>query len=660
MDRRQVRKRAVKRIRAMMASFQSEGDVEAAEVMTQVYQSEAESDSDGQTGDVNINACEGLQVYQSDDGESDADGQSYVLDENTSDNSLNSSLCDWAVNFNVSLVALTALLTILRMYHPFLPKNARTLLTTKTVYKVQSLGGGKYFYFGILESLSKTFERVWSKVPDGHVFRLQLNIDGLPLFKSSKIQFWPILGLLQGHTKEPVIIALFCGTSKPSSRSDYFRDLVNEIKILGQGFIIKGKHFLLRVSSVICDAPARAFVKGIKSHTGYLGCDKCIQTGVWINHRMTFPEVNSPCRTDTSFISMSDEGHHTAVSPLTGLNIGMVTCFPHDYMHLVCLGVMRKLLDLWHMSGPVRCRISARQSELISNALMCLKDSIPVDFARKPRHLSERQRWKATELRQFLLYTGPVVLRDVLAVPLYQNCMLLSVSIFILSSSTLCLALNDFAHSLLVSFVQHYSQLYGPEHVVYNIHGLTHLCEGVRLHGNLNLISGFPFENYLGQIKKMIRTPHHPLSQVIRRLSEINSSVRIDKMQGKGTLRKEHKDGPVPTGFKNVSQFQEVVIGPSTINICRGAENCVKIGNSVALVMNIVLSDDSTYIVYKEYEQQDPFFDYPIISTDLGIFVVSNLSNDVQTKKLDDNIVKYAKLPYKGKFIAIPLLHTSR
>ena len=272
--------------------------------------------------------------------------------------------------------------------------------------------------------------------------------------KSSSGLFWVYFRVIQ---KNQLLLPSFVA---PQS----FRDLVNEIKILDKGFIIKGKHFLLGVSSVICDAPARAFVKGIKSHTGYLGCDKCIQTGVWINCRMTFPEVNSPCR--TSFIRMSDEGHHTAVSSLTGLNIGTVTCFPHDYMHLVCLGVMRKLLDLWHTSGPVRCRISARQSELISNALMCLKDSIPVDFARKPRHLSERQRWKATELRQFLLYTGPVVLRDVLAVPLYQNVMLLSVSIFILSSSTLCLALNDFAHGLLVSFVQHYSQLYGPEHVV--------------------------------------------------------------------------------------------------------------------------------------------------------------------------------------------------
>lgn len=49
--------------------------------------------------------------------------------------------------------------------------------------------------------------------------------------------------------------------------------------------------------------------------------------------------------------------------------------------------------------------------------------------------------------------------------------------------------------------------------------------------------------------------------------------------------------------------------------------------------MNIVLSDDSTYVVYREYEQHDAFFDYPINSTDPGIFVASNLSKDVKTKK---------------------------
>ncbi|XP_076842100.1 uncharacterized protein LOC143486137 isoform X2 [Brachyhypopomus gauderio] len=163
----------------------------------------------------------------------------------------------------------------------------------------------------------------------------------------------------------------------------------------------------------MCDAPARAFIKGIKSHTGYAGCDKCVQSGVYMNHRMTFPETHAACRTDESFRVNADEDHHLHQSPLLETDIGMVSCFPHDYMHLVCLGVVRKCLDLWMGStGPLRCRLSTRESDAVSERLMALRSFVPVEFARKPRRLSERLRWKATELRQFLLYTGPVVLRD--------------------------------------------------------------------------------------------------------------------------------------------------------------------------------------------------------------------------------------------------------
>ncbi|KAL1006948.1 hypothetical protein UPYG_G00079530 [Umbra pygmaea] len=252
------------------------------------------------------------------------------------------------------------------------------------------------------------------------------------------MQFWPILGILQGYFKRPFIIALFCGNAKPHSLSEYLRDLVGELQGLCRGFVVKGKQFSLMVTSVICDAPARAFIKGIKSHTGYSGCDKCIQGGVYKKHRMTFPEVYSSRRTDASFYSMSDEEHHVATSPLKDTSVGMVSGFPHDYMHLVCLGVMRRLFDLWLASGPLRCRISSHQSKLISMVLIDLKDYIPTDFVRKPRPLSERLRWKATELRQFLLYTGPVVLRDVLSTPVYNNFMLLFVAIFILSSDIMC------------------------------------------------------------------------------------------------------------------------------------------------------------------------------------------------------------------------------
>jgi len=174
-----------------------------------------------------------------------------------------------------------------------------------------------------------------------------------------------------------------------------------------------------------------------------------------------------------------------------------------------------------------------------SSELVGLRCFIPMDFARKPRGLSERLRWKATELRQFLLYTGPVVLQNVLLASVYNNFMLLSVAIFILVSPSLYANLQDFAHTLLVSFVTHFGELYGPEFVTYNVHGLTHLAGDVRIHGNLDLISGFQFEDYLGKLKKMIRTPHHPLAQVIRRISEMDPFTGNDESShGKRKLQR--------------------------------------------------------------------------------------------------------------------------
>ncbi|KAL7375069.1 hypothetical protein ABVT39_011411 [Epinephelus coioides] len=122
-----------------------------------------------------------------------------------------------------------------------------------------------------------------SKVQDRHVFKLQLDIDGLPLFKSSSVQFWPNLGMLQ-CVKRPVLIALFCGVSKPTSLPEYLRALVNELKQLKDGFLIGAKTFFVKVSSVVRDAPARSYIKAIKSHTGYSGYDKCIQSGLYMNH----------------------------------------------------------------------------------------------------------------------------------------------------------------------------------------------------------------------------------------------------------------------------------------------------------------------------------------------------------------------------------------
>ena len=92
---------------------------------------------------------------------------------------------------------------------------------------------------------------------------MQINIDGLPLFKSSSSEFWPILCMLdQTEVKDPFVIGLCFGNGKPFSASSYLKPFVLECeKLQDEGLIFNGTHYHFRLSAIICDAPARAFVK---------------------------------------------------------------------------------------------------------------------------------------------------------------------------------------------------------------------------------------------------------------------------------------------------------------------------------------------------------------------------------------------------------------
>ena len=202
---------------------------------------------------------------------------------------------------------------------------------------------------------------------------------------------------------QPFVIGVYAGDRKPSSAVDYLKHFVDEIKKLEEdGFELEGKKYIIQIKNSVCDAQARLYVKQVKSCAGYSGCDKCTQSGFHIGTKMIFPEVNAPLRTDDSFKHKQDEEHHIGVNPFESLNLGMVSQFPIDYMHLVCLGVMRRLLNLLILS----VRVGRRKQMKISSVLTGLQKAIPAEFAHKPRSLSELARWKATEFRQFLLYTG--------------------------------------------------------------------------------------------------------------------------------------------------------------------------------------------------------------------------------------------------------------
>jgi len=91
---------------------------------------------------------------------------------------------------------------------------------------------------------------------------LQFNFDGLPLFKSSSIEFWPILCLIRLFKFSPFVVGVYCGAKKPPNLTDYVQDFVTELSsLLESGIMFNGIYFSVEIDCFVCDAPARSFIK---------------------------------------------------------------------------------------------------------------------------------------------------------------------------------------------------------------------------------------------------------------------------------------------------------------------------------------------------------------------------------------------------------------
>lgn len=91
--------------------------------------------------------------------------------------------------------------------------------------------------------------------------------------------------------------------------------------------------------------------------------------GDYYNHRMVFLDEEAPLRTDSNFRSRQNEEHHISISPFESFHVDMINDFPLDYMHLICLGVTKKLLQLW-IKGNHISRLCATEIEALSKDII--------------------------------------------------------------------------------------------------------------------------------------------------------------------------------------------------------------------------------------------------------------------------------------------------
>jgi hypothetical protein len=140
------------------------------------------------------------------------------------------------------------------------------VLQTPRNYEIKtSASGGNYYHFRIETGLH-TYLQYYDILPTENRISLQFNIDGLPLFKSSNTELWPILCLLKNSRSKPIIVGLYCGKKKPAELIDFLNDFIVELqRLLTYGIVFNGVRFTVLIDCFVCYAPARAFLKNIVS-----------------------------------------------------------------------------------------------------------------------------------------------------------------------------------------------------------------------------------------------------------------------------------------------------------------------------------------------------------------------------------------------------------
>jgi len=445
---------------------------------------------------------------------------------------------------------------------------------------------------------------------------------------------------------------------KPNNLDIYLHNYIVEVvELTESGFECNGTVFPFCIRNYILDAQARSFVKQCVPHNSAFACEKYIVEGEWFHNRIIFENVNCELRTDDSFRRRDNPGHHNGNSSLENINTGMVSQFRLDPLHLVYLGVFKRFLS-YLIERRTHCRLPRDTVIRINDNLNQIAQYFPKEFNRKPRSLGNREnrtKWKGTEYRRCLLYDGIIVFKDQFPQNIYHTFLLLHSAIYILSSSIFYHDLNHVADYLLKEFVSHASRILGRDFLVYNVHSIVHLAEECKNHGTLESFSAFPYGNYLGLIKRVLRSNYKPLQQLANRDSE-TEGVLVENVLAnsyKPVLKGHHEERPE---IFEGEQFTEVIWKGMILNN-NEPNNCFcTISGEVVLLLNIINTEQNVILVGKKFRQLHNFYDFPLPSSSIGIYRVKEKEERRQYWKLSHVKAKCVTIPLLDGILCIPMI----
>lgn len=217
-------------------------------------------------------------------------------------------------------------------------------------------------------SLLKQLYRSFSK-SEQNVISLTMNTDGANKFKSNTHSVWPIQIIqnflppnIRFQPKNILTVGLYYGEHKPNCM-EYFEPFVTEMKELKErGVIIsiEGDEyvFIPLVTHCVVDLPAKRMIQCIKQFNGRDACTYCKHPGTDVKGKkkmIRYTNGEYAPRSDIETLkSMSKKSFDSPNDGVMGMSclvslpkLKIIGGFGIDYMHCVCLGLTRKLMNFF-------------------------------------------------------------------------------------------------------------------------------------------------------------------------------------------------------------------------------------------------------------------------------------------------------------------------
>lgn len=209
-------------------------------------------------------------------------------------------------------------------------------------------------------------------------------------------------------------------------------------------------------------------------------------------------------------------------------NFDIVTDIPCEYMHLLCLGVVKRMIELNFKVGDNRETKTKRKlsNPHLFNVLIKLLQ-VPREFSHRCRNLDFGV-MKASEFRNILLFFFPIILdciedefEDDKRVWLHLVYMIRAC---VLPNSEFEKIDTSLIESACRNFYTLYEQLYGQVNCTYSIHVAS--CHLLLIKGNqpLTFRSAFKFESFFAEMKHL----YHP--GTVSSLKQILQNCYVKRM----------------------------------------------------------------------------------------------------------------------------------